>query len=89
MVDNITQARLAGMHFNYLKQGFEQGGFTLIGNVLIPWQGAVIKAIHLENARAPTVVFDEIGAQIRKKTVRAKITSPMLMILRLISIYVS
>ncbi|WP_342221541.1 TcdA/TcdB catalytic glycosyltransferase domain-containing protein [Candidatus Fukatsuia endosymbiont of Tuberolachnus salignus] len=68
MFDNITRARLCGVEFNQLKNGFEKGGFTVINDTLMPCKGSVIKTINLENTRKPFVVFDDIGVQMRKKT---------------------
>lgn len=68
-IDNITTAQILGERFHQLKKGFERGGFAVVNHeVLVPLEGAVIKAIHLEEIRTPRVIFDEIGAQMRKKT---------------------
>ncbi len=71
-INNTTKARLCGMCFNHLKKSLEQGGFTIINKALQPLEGAVIKTINLEDSRAPTVIFDETGVQIRKKTTQGK-----------------
>jgi len=65
-LDNKANAKIIDLYFNQMKKGWDQGGFLSVKNLLIAYQGVVIRQINLANKQWQ-VTFDSEGQQISNR----------------------